>query len=93
MTSLLTEELKNYQTSTLGKKTIIKINNINNDILNNDNQEEGIINKNNFTSKNIDEYRINVNIFNPGKQSPPNIWHNRLMNRLNTLNNIALNNE
>jgi hypothetical protein len=32
--------------------------------------------------KNNDEYSLNYNIFNPGKMSPPDLWKNRLKQRL-----------
>ena len=34
----------------------------------------------------IKEYRLNSNIFDPAKNSPPNEWELRLQNRLKILN-------
>lgn len=80
MNSLLSEEIKKYNSSNLDKniekeiseKIIIK--NI-----------EKNIEYNNFINK---EYSINMNIFNPMKNSPPNYWNNRLISRINKLNNF-----
>ena len=34
----------------------------------------------------VKEYRLNSNIFDPAKKSPPNEWELRLQNRLKILN-------
>jgi len=76
MYSLLTEELKNNN---------IDINN-NNDIklinkeLDNTSIKDILINKK--------EYSVNVNNFNPGKNSPPNEWQFRLIKRINSYNTL-----
>jgi hypothetical protein len=76
MYSLLTEELKNNN---------IDINN-NNDIklinkeLDNTSTKDILINKK--------EYSVNVNNFNPGKNSPPNEWQFRLIKRINSYNTL-----
>jgi len=76
MYSLLTEELKNNN---------IDINN-NNDIklinkeLDNTSTKDILINKK--------EYSVNVNNFNPGKNSPPNDWQFRLIKRINSYNTL-----
>jgi hypothetical protein len=44
-------------------------------------------------NNNIDEYSLNCNNFNPSKMSPPNIWKNRLIQRLESYNNITFLNE
>lgn len=49
--------------------------------------------KNNNLNSNIDEYALNCNNFNPSKMSPPNIWKNRLMQRLESYNDIIFLNE
>jgi hypothetical protein len=75
MYSLLTEELKNNN---------IDINN--NDIklinkeLDNTSTKDILINKK--------EYSVNVNNFNPGKNSPPNEWQFRLIKRINSYNTL-----
>ena len=80
MYSLLTEELK-Y--------------NINNNI--NNNNEIKLINKEfkNTSTKDIlsnkKEYSVNVNNFNPGKNSPPNEWQFRLIKRINSYNTLQEN--
>jgi len=100
MNSLLSEEIRKYNLNNLDKnlqkenfeKIIIK--NIEKNISynkegNNFINKEGnnFINKegNNFINK---EYSINMNIFNPMKNSPPNYWNDRLLNRINNLNNF-----
>ena len=76
MYSLLTEELKN---------------NIN---INNNINEIKLINKEfkNTSAKdklsNKKEYSVNVNNFNPGKNSPPNEWQFRLIKRINSYNTL-----
>lgn len=78
MYSLLTEELKNNNNN-------IDINN-NNDIklinkeLDNTSTKDILINKK--------EYSVNVNNFNPGKNSPPNEWQFRLIKRINSYNTL-----
>ena len=37
---------------------------------------------NDYICNNTDEYDLKSNIFNPSKLSPPNIWKNRLENRI-----------
>jgi hypothetical protein len=80
MYSLLTEEL---------------INN-NNNIINNNNEIK-LINKEfkNTSTKdklsNKKEYSVNVNNFNPGKNSPPNEWQFRLIKRINSYNTLQEN--
>ena len=84
MNSLLSEELKKYNTNNLDKniekqnfeKILIK--NIENKNLNNK-EVSDFINK---------EYSVNMNIFNPMKNSPPNYWNDRLLSRINSLNNF-----
>ena len=44
-------------------------------------------------NNNIDEYSLNCNNFNPSKMSPPNIWKNRLKQRLENYNDIIFFNE
>ena len=96
MNSLLSEEIKKYNSSNLDKniekenfeKIIIK--NIEKNIEYNtfiNKEYNNFINKeyNNFINK---EYSINMNIFNPMKNSPPNYWNNRLISRINKLNNF-----
>ena len=85
MYSLLTEELKNNI-------------NINNNINNNNNINEiKLINKEfkNTSTKdklsNKKEYSVNVNNFNPGKNSPPNDWQFRLIKRINSYNTLQEN--
>ena len=85
MYSLLTEELKNNI-------------NINNNINNNNNINEiKLINKEfkNTSTKdklsNKKEYSVNVNNFNPGKNSPPNEWQFRLIKRINSYNTLQEN--
>lgn len=34
------------------------------------------------------EYSLNIHIFNPSKNSPPNSWEIRLKNRIDSFNNI-----
>ena len=86
MYSLLTEELKN-------NNNIINNNNINN------NNEIKLINKEfkNTSTKDIlsnkKEYSVNVNNFNPGKNSPPNEWQFRLIKRINSYNTLQENNK
>jgi hypothetical protein len=92
MNSLLSEEIKKYNLNNLDKnlqkenfeKIIIK--NIEKNISYNK-EDNNFINKegNNFINK---EYSINMNIFNPMKNSPPNYWNDRLLNRINNLNNF-----
>lgn len=80
MYSLLTEELNN---------------NINNNIINNN--QIKLINKelkNTSTKDLLDykkEYSVNVNNFNPGKNSPPNEWQFRLIKRINSYNTLEEN--
>ena len=42
-----------------------------------------ISNKNNNYTNISDEYSLNCNIFNPNKMSPPDLWKNRLQQRVN----------
>jgi len=39
-------------------------------------------NAKNDNLEDLDEYSLNYNNFNPGKMSPPDLWKNRLQNRL-----------
>tara|TARA_B100000963_G_C22630349_1_gene674625 strand:+ start:2142 stop:2549 length:408 start_codon:yes stop_codon:yes gene_type:complete len=78
MNSLLSEEIKKY-------------NLLNNSLEKNNTKQiyEKVIIKNiekpNFHDE---EYSINMNIFNPMKNSPPNYWNYRLLNRINSLNSL-----
>ena len=80
MYSLLTEELNNNNN-------------------NNNNNEIKLINKefkNNSTKymfNNKKEYNINVNNFNPRKNSPPNEWQSRLIKRINSYNLLQESND
>ena len=76
MTSLLTMELNNYNISNKLNKNI------------NTKKNEITENIENYFKKNknmTNEYSINVNIFNPTKNSPPNEWQFRLIKRINSL--------
>ena len=90
MHSLLTEELNNY--NNLGKnnkeKMISTETYINKKMINIDNKNK--YNLENFLAdKNQkNENSLNMHIFNPLKNSPPNSWHYRLLNRINSLNNL-----
>lgn len=42
------------------------------------------------TNKKIIECKLNKNIFNPTKNSPINNWQNRLLKRINDLDNLDL---
>lgn len=46
-----------------------------------------------ITDINNEEYSLNINIFNPGKMSPPNEWKNRLESRVKIYNSINFFNE
>lgn len=84
MNSLLSEEIKKYNLNNLDKK--LQKQNFEKIII--DNIEKTILNNkqsNNFINK---EYSINMNIFNPMKNSPPNYWNTRLLSRINNLNNF-----
>ena len=76
MNSLLSEEIKKYNSNNLDKN--IEKNNFEKIIIKN-------IENNSYINK---EYSINMNIFNPMKNSPPNYWNNRLIYRINKLNNF-----
>lgn len=56
------------------------------------NNKEKYINENfnlkEILNKEVIEYSLNIHIFNPSKNSPPNSWHLRLKNRINSFNNI-----
>tara|TARA_B100001175_G_scaffold314433_1_gene323763 strand:+ start:1314 stop:1592 length:279 start_codon:yes stop_codon:yes gene_type:complete len=87
MHSLLTEELNNY--NNLGKNNKEKMINIDHKKMIN------IDNKNKYNLENFladknqkNENSLNMHIFNPLKNSPPNSWHYRLLNRINSLNNL-----
>tara|TARA_B100000902_G_scaffold383948_1_gene423480 strand:+ start:1279 stop:1584 length:306 start_codon:yes stop_codon:yes gene_type:complete len=96
MHSLLTEELNNY--NNLGKnnkeKMISTETYINKKMINIDHKKMiNIDNKNNLENFLADknqknENSLNMHIFNPLKNSPPNSWHYRLLNRINSLNNL-----
>lgn len=73
MYSLLTEELKNNNIDNNDIKLINKE-------LDNTSTKEILINKK--------EYSVNVNNFNPGKNSPPNEWQFRLIKRINSYNTL-----
>jgi GTPase involved in cell partitioning and DNA repair len=97
MYSLLTEELNNYNNLGKNKKIhIIKNNNIDNNSDNNidnnvdNNSDNNIDNKlvnSEYKNKKI-ENSLNIHIFNPLKNSPPSIWQFRLLNRINSLNDL-----
>jgi hypothetical protein len=98
MYSLLTEEIKNYnlENNNLIKnkeKTNFQKNTINiND--ENDFEKKVISNiKKNSSLKSLlnEEYSINIHIFNPMKNSPPNNWNYRLLSRINSLNDLNSN--
>ena len=100
MYSLLTEELKKYtENNTLPKINTLPKNNANNSKIiikvdSNDNDNKFIninynIDKSQVNDDPIDECRLNINIFNPGKNSPPNEWQFRLLKRINSINNIS----
>ena len=98
MYSLLTEEIKNYnlENNNLNKnkeknnfqKIIVNIkheNDFEKKIMNN-------VKKNSsFNSLLNEEYSVNMNIFNPMKNSPPNNWNCRLLSRINSLNDLNSN--
>ena len=75
MYSLLTEELKNN----IDINNNIDIKLINKE-LDNTSTKDILINKK--------EYSVNVNNFNPGKNSPPNEWQFRLIKRINSYNTL-----
>lgn len=81
MYSLLTEELNNYNNLGKNKKIhIIKNNNIDNNV------DNKLVNSE-YKNKKI-ENSLNIHIFNPLKNSPPSIWQFRLLNRINSLNDL-----
>jgi hypothetical protein len=84
MCSLLREELNNYNNN-LGKNSIDKKTNLINDKI-----EKKLINseyiKNEKNEKS--ENSLNIHIFNPLKNSPPSNWQFRLLNRINSLNDL-----
>lgn len=98
MYSLLTEEIKNYN---LENNNLIKIKEKTNfqKIVININDENDFEKKiiNNIKKKSYsnyllnEEYSINMNIFNPMKNSPPNNWNCRLLSRINSLNDLNSN--
>tara|TARA_Y100000816_G_C25806123_1_gene422062 strand:- start:361 stop:639 length:279 start_codon:yes stop_codon:yes gene_type:complete len=87
MYSLLTEELNNYNNLGKNKKIhIIKNNNIDN---NSDNNIDNKLVNSEYKNKNKKiENSLNIHIFNPLKNSPPSIWQFRLLNRINSLNDL-----
>ena len=98
MYSLLTEEIKNYnlENNNLNKnkekvnyqKKVITIKH------ENDFEKKIISNIKKNSSLNSllnEEYSINMNIFNPMKNSPPNNWNCRLLSRINSLNDLNSN--
>ena len=83
MHSLLTEELNNY--NNLGKNKDIHINKQTNII---NNKIEKKIVKYEYDKNEKTENSLNIHIFNPLKNSPPSIWQFRLLNRINSLNDL-----
>jgi|TARA_Y100000389_G_scaffold157416_1_gene158527 hypothetical protein len=88
MISLLTQELNNYDYDNHNQINIKKISN---------NPFEKKIEKNvenKFKTKSISikECSLNINSFNPTKNSPPNEWQFRLIKRINSLNSLDNNN-
>ena len=98
MYSLLTEEIKKYN---LENNNLIKNkenNNFQKIIINlhdkNEFEKKLVTNIKKNSSLNYlfnEEYSINMNIFNPMKNSPPNNWNCRLLSRINSLNDINSN--
>jgi hypothetical protein len=98
MYSLLTEEIKNYN---LENNNLIKNkekNNFQKIVINikdqNDFEKKVISNIKKISSLNSlldEEYSINMNSFNPMKNSPPNNWNYRLLSRINSLNDLNSN--
>ena len=89
MHSLLTEEIKKYNKN----KNNLEKNNENiffEKIFINIKEEENKLEKNIIDNMKINnkEYIINMNSFNPMKNSPPNNWNCRLLSRINSLNNL-----
>jgi len=86
MYSLLTEELNNsdYNQNLYNNKYQINKQLINKEI---------DINSSKNNNNNSQEYSINVNTFNPGKNSPPNEWQFRLIKRINSYNLIDQSNK
>ena len=88
MYSLLTEELNNYnnlgknEKNTIDKKT---------DLIN-DKIEKKMINSE-YNKNEKSENSLNIHIFNPLKNSPPSNWQFRLLNRINSLNDLESINE
>ena len=80
MNSLLREELNNY--SHLGKNSIDKKTNLINDKI-----EKKLINSE-YIKNEKSENSLNIHIFNPLKNSPPSNWQFRLLNRINSLNDL-----
>ena len=71
------KELTNFQKISIN---VCHVNDVEKKIINNINN-----NQTNFLNK---EYSINMNIFNPMKNSPPNNWNCRLLSRINSLNSL-----
>jgi hypothetical protein len=80
MNSLLREELNNY--NNLGKNSIDKKINLINDKI-----EKKLINSE-YIKNEKSENSLNIHIFNPLKNSPPSNWQFRLLNRINSLNDL-----
>lgn len=81
MCSLLREELNNYNNN-LGKNSIDKNTNLINDKI-----EKKLINSE-YIKNEKSENSLNIHIFNPLKNSPPSNWQFRLLNRINSLNDL-----
>ena len=93
MYSLLTEELKNNKFN-LNREINEKLNKEINKNLNikiNENKNDNICKLNDSPINNKDadnEYRLNINHFDPAKFSPPNEWQCRLIKRINSFTHI-----
>lgn len=83
MYSLLTEELNNYNNLGKNKKNTIDKKT---DLIN-DKMEKKLINSE-YNKNQKSENSLNIHIFNPLKNSPPSNWQFRLLNRINSLNDL-----
>lgn len=81
MHSLLSKEIKNYNNLGKNKESYIYEKSI---ILDNKIPESSTI----HNDANKNEKSLNIHIFNPLKNSPPNEWQFRLLGRINSLNDM-----
>ena len=98
MYSLLTEEIKNYNlenNNSIKNKEEVNFQKIVINIKHENDFEKKVISniKKNSSLNSLlhEEYSINMNIFNPMKNSPPNNWNCRLLSRINSLNDLNSN--